>query len=212
MSLLLGQLEPLIASFFEQDVTGHDLEHAVRVKNLALYIAKREGGDQKIIEIAALVHDVFDWKFKTGSDNRVLNYLKDHLSDEELSHVLQIANSISFKGALTEVPRLTLEGMIVQDADRLDAIGAMGVARAFAYGGHKGQKMYDPAIEVQTHHNFSEYQKKQSTSINHFYEKLLRLKDLMNTETAKGIAERRHQFMQRFLTEFLLEWHQEEFV
>ncbi len=119
----------------------------------------------------------------------------------------EIIATVSFKGAKVESKMATIEGMIVQDADRLDAIGAIGVARTFAYGGHKGHEMYNPDIKPQLHENFEDYKNSKGTTINHFYEKLLLLKDLMNTDTGKKAAEKRHKYMEDFLSQFYDEWN-----
>ncbi len=203
---LIQQLDPLVHQFFAEDPSGHDIYHARRVKTLALTLCRKEGGDPKIIEIAGLVHDVFDWKFDQTHNKAVYALLEAHLSPDELNHILHIAHNISFKGAQTEKSKLSLEGQIVQDADRLDAIGAIGIARTFAFGGHKHRPIYDPHKPPKQHQNFEEYKKSNTATINHFYEKLLLLKDRMNTKTAKIIAEKRHQYMLDFLDQFFEEW------
>lgn len=134
-----------------------------------------------------------------------------NIAPATMEHVCEIISGLSFKGALVETPMRTLEGQIVQDADRLDAIGAIGIARAFAYGGHKGRLLYDPACPPQMHASFEAYQASNSATINHFYEKLLLLKDRMNTPTAKRIAAQRHAYMEQFLQQFLREWQSGDF-
>lgn len=193
-----------------EDATGHDWYHVDRVRRNALHICKLEKtGDPFIIELAALLHDIPDEKLnKTIEQGRAkldsfLN--KIMISDEVKGHIEEIINSISYKGGQkTELK--TIEAKIVQDADRLDAIGAIGIARAFAYGGKKGQSIYDPAVQVREVMTLEEYRKGKSTSIHHFYEKLLKLKDLLNTDTARKMAEKRQQMMLNFLEQFYQEW------
>jgi uncharacterized protein len=167
------------------------------------------------VQLAALFHDIADWKFHDGDLSAGSVKTKEvlvsmHVEDEIISHVCEIVERISFKGAGVKNGIRTLEGMIVQDADRLDAIGAIGVARAFAYGGSKGRLLHDPNLKSNLHKNFDEYKNNVSPTINHFYEKLLLLKDLMNTETGKKIAESRHQYLEDFLKQFYLEWDGED--
>ena len=193
-----------------EDATGHDWYHVDRVRRNALHICKHEKtGDPFIIEMAALLHDIPDEKLnKTIEQGRAkldsfLNRVM--ITDEAKGHIEEIINSISYKGGQkTELK--TMEAKIVQDADRLDAIGAIGIARAFAYGGKKGQSIYDPAVQVREEMTLEEYRKGKSTSIHHFYEKLLKLKDLLNTDTARKMAEKRQQMMLNFLEQFYQEW------
>jgi uncharacterized protein len=195
--------------------SGHDWWHIYRVHNLAKYLAKHEGGDTLVIELAALLHDISDYKLNGGDDTLGPILAKEFLLSIGVDtitaeHVADIIYNMSFKGALVTDKMQTLEGQIVQDADRLDAIGAIGIGRTFAYGGHKGRIMYDPTIEPTLHSSFAEYKNANSGTINHFYEKLLLLKDRLNTPTAKQLATRRHQVMEDFLTEFFHEWHLQE--
>src|SRR5205823_10874493 len=162
----------------------------------------------------ALLHDVADWKFADGdhdAGSRAARAWLDSLNVPQpvIDHVASIIAGLSFKGAGVETPMSTIEGQCVQDADRLDALGAIGVARAFAYGGHKGRALYDPAVPPQRHASFEAYKKNSGPTINHFYEKLLLLKDRMNTATGKRIAARRHEFMERFLEQLFAEWNGE---
>ena len=145
-------------------------------------------------------------KEKMLDKNYLENGLKLNVEEKTISHVCEIIKDISFKGAGVKTKMKTKEGMIVQDADRLDAIGAIGIARCFAYGGWKGAEIYNPKLKPKLHKTFEDYKNAKSTSINHFYEKLLLLKDLMNTKTAKKIAEKRHRFMKQYLNEFFEEW------
>ena len=189
--------------------SGHGFYHALRVENLAETIAQKEGGDVFVVKIAALLHDVDDWKF--SQENQTQNWLNDQeIEKETIDHVLDIIKNLSFKGAGVDTSMKTLEGQIVQDADRLDAIGAIGIARAFSYGGHANREMYNPDQKPEIHQSYDDYKTKQSHTINHFYEKLLLLKDRMNTKTAKELALGRHKYMEQFLEEFFQEWKGEK--
>lgn len=195
----------------EGESSGHDWWHVCRVWQLAKTLAQHEGADLFVVELAALLHDIADWKFHGGDESvgpRVAGqWLQKLLVDQAIiEHVCQIIKDISFKGAGVATPMKSKEGMVVQDADRIDAIGAVGVARCFAFGGHKGQLMHDPDAKVAMHKTAQEYKTVRSTSVNHFYEKLLLLKDRMNTDSARQIAQKRHDFMKRFLGQFLSEW------
>jgi len=192
------------------DSSGHDWWHIYRVWNLAKKIQKKEGGDLYIIEMAALLHDVADWKFY-ADESEGLKIIHDWLINIEVQNIdiekiIKIIKNVSFKGAGVKDQMETVEGKIVQDADRLDAIGAVGIARTFAFGGKFGNEMHNPDIKKQHHNNFEEYKNSKGTTINHFYEKLLLLKDRLNTNTARKIAEERHQFMEIFLKQFYDEW------
>lgn len=193
------------------DSSGHDWFHIERVLNTALTIAREEGADLFLVELAALLHDVADWKFAGGDHEAGPRAARQWLESigveaSAVDHVCWIIAGLSFKGAGVATPMQTLEGQIVQDADRLDALGAIGIARTFAYGGHKGQAMHDPAIPPQMHASFEAYKTNVGTTINHFYEKLLLLKERMNTATGKRLAEERHAFMERYLDQFFAEW------
>jgi uncharacterized protein len=195
---------------FQSDSSGHDWWHIYRVWKNALNICEHEKVDMFIVQLAALLHDLDDWKFNPDGDEapvRARAWMKEcGVEDAVSQHVCEIITHLSFKGAGTENKISTLEGMVVQDADRLDAIGAIGVGRAFAYGGYKGRPLYDPDSPPQLHENFEQYKNSRSATINHFHEKLLLLKDMMNTSTAKRIAEQRHEFMLQFLDRFMKEW------
>ncbi|WP_026563848.1 HD domain-containing protein [Bacillus sp. UNC41MFS5] len=193
-----------------EDPTGHDWFHVDRVRRNALHICEEEmAGDSFIIEMAALLHDISDEKLNESSkkgEEKLESYLQTlPLTDNDKRHINQIIATISFKGGQTTTLS-TIEAKIVQDADRLDAIGAIGIARAFAYGGKKGQSIYDPSISVRNEMTLEEYRKGKSTSVHHFYEKLLKLKDLLNTDTARKMAESRQQMMVSFLEQFYQEW------
>ena len=195
---------------FQNDYSGHDYYHSVRVYKLATSIGKEENADLEIVQLASLLHDVDDYKLfggNVGSYSNAETFLKDNkLSDTKVKIICDIISLISFKGSDTQVPQ-SKEGKIVQDSDRLDAIGAIGIARTFAYGGSKNRALHIPNEKPHDNMNFEEYSMSTGTSINHFYEKLLKLKDLMNTETAKKIAESRHKYMNNFLSEFFNEWN-----
>jgi uncharacterized protein len=193
------------------EVTGHDWWHVYRVWKMAQRIGRAESADLLIVELAALLHDIADWKLHDGDSMLGPKMAKDWLDslglDPNISEqVCQIITNISFKGSGVQQPPLSLEGKVVQDADRLDAMGAIGIARAFAYGGAKGRAMYDPAVKSIEHRTAEAYLKSGGTTINHFYEKLLLLKDRMNTATGRTIAEGRHQFMEDYLRRFYEEW------
>ncbi len=206
---------------FYGEGSGHDWGHIQRVYHTSLQLLEREpnpGANRRVIELAALLHDIADWKFSNGDDeagSRAAEiWLKSQDTDQKtMDHVCRIISHLSFKGAGIPTPMQTREGKIVQDADRLDAIGAIGIARAFAYGGFKKRAMFDPEIIPKEHHTAEGYKREQSTTVNHFFEKLLLLKDRMNTEAGKALAEERHQFMILFLNQFFkesdaaLSWH-----
>jgi uncharacterized protein len=191
--------------------SGHDWWHIYRVWSLAKNIAHQEGANLRVVELSALLHDIADWKFHDGDDTigpkaaeQFLN--ENQVEREVIDPVIEIIASISYKGAGVATPMKTLEGKVVQDADRLDAIGAMGIARTFAYGGHKNRLMYHPDEPPVMHQSFEEYKKNTGHTINHFHEKLLLLKDRMNTASAIRLAKGRHQFMQEYLDQFHKEW------
>jgi uncharacterized protein len=193
------------------DSSGHDWWHIYRVWNLAKNIAAQEGANLLIVELSALLHDIADWKFHDGDDTKGPQMaeqflLENKVAREVIDPVVEIVATISYKGAGVATPMQTLEGKVVQDADRLDAIGAMGIARTFAYGGHKNRLMYHPDEKPVMHQSFAQYKKNTGHTINHFYEKLLLLKDRMNTASAKKMAAGRHQFMQSYLDQFYEEW------
>ncbi|ASW76128.1 phosphohydrolase [Chryseobacterium piperi] len=193
---------------------GHDWYHIERVWKLSQEIAQHENSNKEVVELAALLHDIADPKFHNGDETIALKVSREFLEgqnvkEETIEEVLFIIKNISFKNR-GEVPKdLPIELKIVQDADRLDAIGAIGVARTFNFGGFKNNLMYHPDIEPKLNMSKEEYKKSNGTTINHFYEKLLLLKDLMNTETGKGLAQERHDFMLKFLEQFYKEWNVE---
>jgi uncharacterized protein len=202
-----------VEEIFADDCSGHDYHHTMRVYRLAMKIAEYENADKLIVQLAALLHDVDDVKVSpethTTKKNAVDFMRRNGVNDAVVNSVCRIIAEVSFAGTDSVVPS-TIEGKCVQDADRLDAMGAIGIARAFAYGGSKGRKLYDPEIKPLVNMSKEEYQQNQdSTSVNHFYEKLLLLKDMMNTETAKRIAEHRQVVMENYLEEFIAEWEGE---
>lgn len=194
---------------------GHDWFHIERVYKNALLIAREEKCDLQIVQLAALLHDIADSKFHNGDETigpeTARNFLEsENIAPETISHIINIIENISFKGGNFDKNFHSVELDIVQDADRLDAIGAIGIARAFNYGGFKNRVLYDPKIAPNTNMSVEEYKHSQAPTINHFYEKLLLLKDKMNTQTGKQIAQQRHQFMQNFLSQFYAEWEGEK--
>ena len=202
-----------IKGIFSGDSSGHDYYHTMRVYKMAAKIAKQENADVKTVQLAALLHDVDDIKLSPDSyaaKKNAVDFMTANKTDERtIEAVCKIIDEVSFAGADSVVPD-TIEGKCVQDADRLDAMGAIGIARAFAYGGSRGRKIYDPEIKPKMGMNKEEYRNNQdSTSINHFYEKLLLLKDMMNTTEGKRLAEHRLVVMQEFLNEFMAEWEGE---
>ncbi len=190
---------------------GHDWFHIERVWKLSQKIAENESCHQEVVELAALLHDIADPKFHSGDETLALSISSEFLKSisvepQTIEQVLYIIKNISFKNRKDAPASPSIELQIVQDADRLDAIGAIGIARTFNFGGYKNNLMYHPEIQPNLNLTKEEYKKSNGTTINHFYEKLLLLKDMMNTETAKKIASERHDFMLRFLDEFYKEW------
>ncbi|WP_349305562.1 HD domain-containing protein [Bacillus sp. FJAT-49736] len=211
MKHIIGRTEEFVRKEMGEDSTGHDWYHVDRVRNLSLYIAKCEGkGDLFIIEMASLLHDIADDKLNVTSlagSNKLHQFLNTLSLPSTLeAEIVDIIEKISFKGG-NEAFLHTFEQMAVRDADRLDAIGSIGIARAFAYGGKKGQLMYDPAIQVRENMTLDDYRNGKSSTIHHFYEKLLLLKDKMLTNTGKQIALERHQYLEAFLQQFYKEWN-----
>lgn len=194
---------------------GHDWFHIERVYKNALLIAEGENCDMLVIKLAALLHDIADSKFHQGDETVGSKVARDFLEREQIEesvieHVIAIIENISFKGGNFETQFQSKELAIVQDADRLDAIGAIGIARTFNYGGYKNRPLYNPAITPNLHMSKEEYKQSESPTLNHFYEKLLLLKDKMNTNTGRKLAESRHRFMEHFLSEFYAEWDGEQ--
>lgn len=190
---------------------GHDWFHIERVYKNAMLIAKDEQCDLLIVQLGALLHDIADSKFHNGDETVGPRMAREFLgqqnvAEEIIVHVVSIIQNISFKGGNFERKFSSIELDIVQDADRLDALGAIGIARAFNYGGFKNRVLYDPEITPQSNMSKEEYKNSNSPTLNHFYEKLLLLKDKMNTVTGKKIALERHKYMENFLSQFYSEW------
>lgn len=205
----IQQTEQWVKDQLMNETTGHDWYHIARVMRLSEVIGEREGANLFIVKMAALLHDVADDKIAENEQEAMANiveWLKNlELSEADQTHILEIIQTISFKGGHGKKVR-TLEAQVVQDADRLDALGAIGIARTFQYAGAKGQAMYDPTLTPRENMSFEAYRHGKSSAINHFYEKLLLLKDQMNTETGKQLAEERDAVMRQFLTQFYKEW------
>jgi len=193
---------------------GHDWFHIERVYKNALLIAESEDCDITVVKLGALLHDIADSKFHDGDESigpkTARTFLEaQNVKEETILHVIAIIENISFKGGNFEKKFNSKELEIVQDADRLDALGAIGIARTFNYGGFKNRPLYNPNIQPIMCMNKEEYKNSESPTLNHFYEKLLLLKDKMNTETGKKIAQKRHDFMEKFLSQFYAEWEGE---
>jgi uncharacterized protein len=206
---VLARARAFVHAQLRHDASGHDWWHVERVVRLARRIAEHEGADSYLCELAALLHDVADYKI-AGDEETGLHRVSAWLDTSGVEplvaeKVMQIIRTMSFAGG-SQPPMLTLEGQVVQDADRLDAIGAIGVARAFAYGGSRGRSMYDPGEAPTTYADKEAYRSSTSSTINHFYEKLLLLKDRMQTGLARQLARERHQYLEEFLHEFMEEW------
>ena len=198
-----------VRNTFNNDYSGHDYFHTLRAYKMAARIAEQENANLIIVQLAALLHDVDDIKLSPetyANKDRAVDFLRKHgISEEMIKTICNIIGEVSFRGTDSITPE-TIEGKCVQDADRLDAIGAIGIARTFAYGGSHNRIIHDPEIKPTVNMNADKYQSHISTSINHFYEKLFQLKDLMNTDTAKKIAEQRENYMRNYISEFLDEW------
>ena len=191
--------------------SGHDWWHIFRVWKLAERIARGEDADLFVVSLGALLHDIADAKFHDGDETigprMAETFLHaQYLPENIITGVLNIVRFVSFKNRKEKPAIPSIELQIVQDADRLDAMGALGIARAFSYGGFKGREMYNPDIAPAPDMSKEEYKQSESTTINHFYEKLLLLKDMMNTDTGKKMAGQRHRFMEKFLRQFYSEW------
>ena len=211
-SEILNNTVEIVKQKLKDAEAGHDWFHIERVWKNAKKIAQTESCDIFIVEIAALLHDIADSKFNDGNEEigpeTAKNILESlNLDEESINNVVQIIRNISFKGGHKYSDFNSVELQIVQDADRLDAIGAIGIARAFNYGGFKNRTLYDPEIKPDLNMSKEAYKKSAAPTINHFYEKLLLLKDLMNTESGKKLAEERHLFMEQFLNQFYKEWN-----
>ena len=210
--LIIEKALAYVRDLLEGEGSGHDWWHIKRVYDLSVTMANEyPEADLFIVQLGALLHDIGDHKFHNGDHTvgpkMVTDWLAGNQVDEStIAQVVAIVKEISYKGADVETPMSSLEGEIVQDADRLDAIGAIGIARTFAYGGNKNREMHNPEISPEQHSDFETYKKTTGPTINHFYEKLLLLKDRMNTAFGKKLAQQRHTYMETFLEEFFAEW------
>ncbi|MFD2617197.1 HD domain-containing protein [Terrilactibacillus laevilacticus] len=207
---IIKEAELYVQNELKKDNTGHDWWHIDRVRNMAKRIAEEEQANLFICELASLLHDIADEKLNTSEAvgiQKVDHWLINHHIDEETKeHILMIITQMSFKGG-NRPPMTSLEGKVVQDADRLDAMGAIGIARALTFGGAKSRVVYDPSIQPRNELNEINYRSNDQTTLNHFYEKLFKLKDRMNTRLGKQIAIKRHERLQEFVNQFLEEWH-----
>jgi len=209
-NILLKATENFVKSVLEGDSSGHDWWHIHRVRNLALMIAKSEGADLFVVELAALLHDIDDWKLIEAGveEQKTKTWLRNCNVEEDVTErICKIIEGVSFKGAGVNTSTNDIECKVLQDADRLDALGAIGIARTFAYGWSRGRGIYDPEIQPEMHTDFENYKKSNAPTINHFYEKLLLLKDQMQTKMGRTLAEQRHDFMILFLNQFYEEWN-----
>ena len=219
---IIKKAELFVKQTLSKDSTGHDWWHIHRVRNLAKRIARHEGADIFIVELAVLLHDIGDYKFFQGDEEAGAAKVREWLSSLEISpslidKIVEITSQISFMHTLPDkgkgrgkknsaIPTLSKELMSVTDADRLDAMGAIGIARAFTYGGFFNRPIYDPAIKPSKSITKEEYKTTEAPSINHFYEKLLKLKDMMYTKLGRKMAKRRHRFLNLYLKQFFKEW------
>lgn len=208
---ILQKTKEFVQLKLKEAEAGHDWFHVERVWKNAKLILENETADATVVELAALLHDIADSKFYDGNEELGPHIAGSFLSSLQVSteinlHVCNIIRNMSFKASLGKIDFWSKELEIVQDADRLDAIGAIGIARAFNYGGYKNRSLYDPAIKPKTTQSKEEYKNTTAPTINHFYEKLLLLKDKMNTDTGKRLAEIRHLYMVGFLEQFFDEW------
>jgi len=213
---LIAETEKFVQGFFQDEGTGHDWWHTCRVRKLAVKIARKEKADLFIVEMAALLHDVGDYKLYNGNEEKGWKIVREFLnslsiSEEATNEIVQISSNISYMKSLSnkedkKEKNESLEFMIVSDADRLDAMGAIGIARAFTYGGFYHRPIYDPCIKPNINISREEYKKSNAPTINHFYEKLLKLKDTIYTAYGKKLAAERHYFLEEYLKRFFAEW------
>lgn len=211
MSVIIQRVAAEVRSRMEGEGSGHDWWHIQRVWTMAKRIGEEEGANMEVVELAALCHDIADWKFRDGDEEagpRETRALLESMgaAEETIAAACEIVATLSFKGAGVATGMTTIEGKCVQDADRIDALGAIGIARAFAYGGHASREMHNPERAPEMHQTKEAYKTAKGTTINHFHEKLLLLKDRMNTVTGKKLAEGRHAYMEQFLAQFGAEW------
>ncbi len=215
---LISLIINFVKSTLKNAEGGHDWFHVLRVWNNAKLISKNENANLLVVELGALLHDIADSKFHDGDETIGPKMAREFLENQSVDpddviHIIKIINSISFKSTLKSKRAISMQNFhsieldIIQDADRLDAIGAIGIARCFNYGGYKNRPIYDPDIPAKLNQSKEEYKNSEAPSINHFYEKLLLLKDHMNTESGRQIAAKRHDFMEQYLEQFYQEWH-----
>jgi len=207
MNKVIENAFKLVKEKLGNDLTGHDYYHSERVWKIALKIAKKEKNvNFDVLQLVAILHDLEDWKLR--EQGQAEKFLKDQGVEEDIiRQVIKIIKNISYKGAKVESKMNILEGKIVQDADKIDALGAIGIARCFSTGAKLGNPIFDSELKPKLHKSFEEYKNRKTTAINHFYEKLLLLKDKMNTKEGKKIAEKRDKFIKKFLRIFYQEWY-----
>lgn len=206
---IINQALEYVKKIFENDFSGHDYFHTLRVFKMATHIATEEKANLEIVQLAALLHDVDDIKLSPQTHAQKINARRflaaNNFPETTICNICQIIDEVSYLGNDSVAPK-TLEGKCVQDADRLDALGAVGIARAFAYGGNHNRLMYHPDIKPKMNMGKEEYINHISTTVNHFYEKLFKLTELINTSTARKIATEREAYMKNFIAEFMDEW------
>ena len=212
---LVDSIAGHVRAKFAEESSGHDWHHIERVWRLARRIGEEEGADLVIVELGALLHDIADWKFHAGDEcvgpREAARLLAAEGAPEDvIEAVVDIVATVSYKGAGVATPMRSLEGRCVQDADRIDALGAIGIARCFAYGGHAGRPIHDPAVLPVLHVSAEAYKSARGSSLNHFHEKLLLLKERMHTASGRAIAAERHRYMEEFVRQFLAEWAGED--
>lgn len=199
----MEKIKEYVKGLLAKEYSGHDYYHCIRVYNNAMLICKDMDCDKQLVSVASLLHDVDDAKLFNSKDyynaRKILNDL--NYEKDFIEKVINIIKAVSFKGKDSVIPS-SLEGKIVQDADRLDAIGAIGIARTFAYGGNHNRLIYDPSVKPNLNMDYNQYKNANNPTINHFYEKLLLLKDMMNLDVSKQIAKKRHEFLLLFLKQF----------
>ncbi|MCE7792364.1 HD domain-containing protein [Salipaludibacillus sp. CUR1] len=209
MKEVILNAEAWVKQLFSEDSTGHDWYHTDRVRHLAKVIAEKEGADSQFCELAALLHDAGDDKFHSDEESGRLfveQWLKgQNVQKTDREEIMGVIDTVSFKGGNNKAPE-TLEGEVVQDADRLDALGAIGIARCFMFAGNRGDAMHIPGERARDQMTKEEYRDERSTAVNHFYEKLLKLSSQMKTDTGKELAKARHLYMEDFLNQFYSEW------
>lgn len=207
---MIQHTQAFVYDLLNEDTSGHDWWHIDRVTNLTVRIAREEGANLLICTLAALLHDTIDDKLVDNQDVAIAEVkaflLRTGLSKNQSSEIMEIITNMSFKGGQNKDYPLSVEGQIVQDADRLDAIGAIGIARTIYYSGHKGRPIHDPAMTPREEMTLEDYRSGKDSAIMHFYEKLLKLKDLMNTPSGQKLAIDRHKFLEDYLEQFFQEW------